>query len=298
MPCHTSARALRPLVTTTALASAALLSTLLSACGGSGDDGPANSANVTPSATHVVGGTLTGLASTTRITLSLGSETLTLTGDGSFQFGTPVADQGSYTVQLSAGPVGQHCTLSGASGTATADVRTVAVSCEAPAYAVMYAFGEHNTAVVGSAPWGELVQASDGRLYGLAMAGGARNSGTAFRLGLDGSFTLLHTFGSDASDGTSPLGSLSLAGDGTLWGTTGSGGYGDQGTVFQMDSNGNMLQRIGIGSADNPTTGTWTNGRLLPMPDGRFIGTTSAGGPGGCGTVFIASPSGRSMAML
>jgi uncharacterized repeat protein (TIGR03803 family) len=294
MPSFTPHPTLRPL-TATALAWAALLSS----CGGSGDDAPAaDGGKVTPSATHVVGGTLTGLASTTRLSLSLGSETLTLNGDGSFEFSTPVADQASYTVQLSARPVGQHCTLSGASGTATADVRNVSVSCEAPAYAVMYAFGAHNTAVVGSAPWGELVQASDGQLYGLAMVGGNLNAGTAFRLALDGSYTLLHSFGSDAIDGASPLGSLSLATDGTLWGTTGAGGYGNQGTVFQMATDGVMLQRISVGSADNPYIGRFTNGRLLQWPDGRWLGLNQNGGLGNVGTVFIAGGSDHAMAML
>jgi uncharacterized repeat protein (TIGR03803 family) len=271
-----------------AFALAASVLPLLSACGGGGGDDASPSGQ--PVDTHLIGGTVTGLAATTRITLSLGSETLTLDGDGAFQFSTPVPDQGRYAVQISGRPVGQTCTLSGATGTATAQVNTVQVSCPAPAYSVLYAFGAHDVAVVGGAPWGQVVQTPNGRLFGLAMVGGNGGGGTAFSLGLDGSFTLLHTFGSEAHDGITPLSSPTLATDGTVWGTTGYNIDGSWGTVFRMGTDGTVLTRIALPS--NGEAGLWPMGRLLVMPNGDVVGTNNKRGANACGTVFRATPAG------
>jgi uncharacterized repeat protein (TIGR03803 family) len=268
-------------------ATAALL-TLLAACGGGGGDDATPSGG--PVATHLIGGTLTGLASTTRITLSLGAETITLNSDGGFQFRSPVADQAPYSVQISSRPVGQTCTLSGATGTATADVNTVQVSCPPAAYSVLYAFGAHDVAVVGGALWGQVVQTPDGRLFGLTMVGGNGGGGTAYSLGLDGSFTLLHTFGSEAHDGVTPLSSPTLAADGTVWGTTGYNIDGSWGTVFRMGTDGTVLTRIALPSSGE--AGLWPMGRLQVMPNGDVVGTNNKHGANQCGTVFRATSAG------
>ena len=95
----------------------------LAACGG-GNGGS------TP-ATYTIGGTVSGLATGTRLTLAnSGGNALTVTANGAFTFTTPVAFNGSYAVTVGAQPTGQICTVSGGSGTSVAaNVTNVSVSC-------------------------------------------------------------------------------------------------------------------------------------------------------------------------
>lgn len=117
--------------------------TFLAGCGGDGA-----SSNVPPASTPVtpvtpetpetptnpgpvaftIGGTLTGLASGATVVLQNNSvDALTLSSSGTFRFATPVS--GSYAVTVGTQPAGQTCTVSHASGTATASVTDVAVDC-------------------------------------------------------------------------------------------------------------------------------------------------------------------------
>ena len=67
-----------------------------------------------------------------------GGDDLSVSGNGSFTFGTAVADGAAYAVTVKANPSGQSCTVSGGSGTvASANVTNVAVSCSnAASYSV------------------------------------------------------------------------------------------------------------------------------------------------------------------
>lgn len=77
----------------------------------------------------------------------------------------------------------------------------------------------------------------DASLYGTTAFGGPFGEGTAFRIGLDGSAArILHSFGEGASDGRSPSGGLSWNADGTLIGTTQSGGSANTGTIFTVST--------------------------------------------------------------
>ena len=81
--------------------------------------------------TYTIGGTVTGLASGTQLTLDdNGADPTTVTANGSFSFATPVAYGGSYSVTVGTQPSGQTCTVGGGSGSAVhADVSSVSVSC-------------------------------------------------------------------------------------------------------------------------------------------------------------------------
>jgi uncharacterized repeat protein (TIGR03803 family) len=72
----------------------------------------------------------------------------------------------------------------------------------------------------GELPLAGLVMDASGNLYGTTQAGGAYSMGTAFKLSPNGAFTLLHTFGSTANDGTAPEAPLTLDSKGNLYGTT------------------------------------------------------------------------------
>jgi uncharacterized repeat protein (TIGR03803 family) len=106
---------------------------------------------------------------------------------------------------------------------------------------VLHSFG--GNAADGQAPSGALVQGIDGNFYGLTSAGGNTpagsatpncNCGTIFRITPAGEETLLYSFGTSANDGKQPSGALLQASDGNFYGTTGSGGPSNDGTVFKL----------------------------------------------------------------
>jgi uncharacterized repeat protein (TIGR03803 family) len=92
----------------------------------------------------------------------------------------------------------------------------------------------------------ELLEASDGRLFGTTEGGGTHNAGTVFRLIRDGSdYTVLHTFSRNSGDGANlgrgwdPAPGLVEGEDGWLYGTTlAGGGIHNAGTVFKLNKDG------------------------------------------------------------
>ncbi len=82
--------------------------------------------------TYTVSGTLTGLTGTGLVLVDNGTDTLTVTsGATSFTFKTAVAKGGAYAVTVGTQPTnpGQTCTVTNGSGTATANVTNVQVTC-------------------------------------------------------------------------------------------------------------------------------------------------------------------------
>ncbi len=161
-------------------------------------------------------------------------------------------------------------------------------------YALLHVFA--GGAGDGVTPFVGLVQGTDGTLYGATFGGGAQNKGVVFKLQPDGSgFTLLHTFVGGVADGVSAVGTLSLGGDGTIYGTTQSGGANSAGIVFKVQPDGTgftVVQSLpGIG-------GTTPKARVLLASDGVLYGTTSGGGTAGAGTLFKVRPDGTGFATL
>ena len=75
----------------------------------------------------------------------------------------------------------------------------------------------------GTAPVAELVQASDGNLYGSASAGGANGAGTIFRYDLTAP-GLTKLYDHVTADGSTPYGRMVQASNGLLYGMTYAGG--------------------------------------------------------------------------
>src|SRR3984957_16037569 len=84
----------------------------------------------------------------------------------------------------------------------------------------------------GAYPSGELIQATNGNLYGTTSQGGANGYGTIFEITPTGLLTTLHNF--DGSDGASPLAGLLQDTNGDLYGTTNRGGANSLGTIFKL----------------------------------------------------------------
>ncbi len=150
----------------------------------------------------------------------------------------------------------------------------------------------------GANPFANVIQGSDGALYG-TTAYGSPNAieGTVFKMNTNGSgFTVLHSFifTNSPTDGADPGGALVQGRDGVLYGTTGSGGTYDAGTVFKLNTDGSGYQVIynfGQGNTAGPLAA------LVQGSDGTLYGTTY-GGYGYKGTVFKLSTNGTSFLAL
>jgi uncharacterized repeat protein (TIGR03803 family) len=164
-------------------------------------------------------------------------------------------------------------------------------------YTVLRNLGQDKTDAV--LPYGGLLQAPDGYLYGTTLRGGANDRGTVFRLSTTGSeFSILHSF--NGQDGENPEGALIVGADGNLYGTTLQGGSSSRGTVFKITTSGTLTSVYSFpslgafntqGQAIN-ATGANPRAGLLLAADGNFYGTAYQGGPAGNGTVFRMTPAG------
>ncbi len=90
-------------------------------------------------ALYTVGGTVSGLAMGDSVMLEdNGGNSLTVSANGAFVFTTPVAAGASYAVTVVTQPSNpmQACGIAGGTGTATADITSVTVTCVTNAYAI------------------------------------------------------------------------------------------------------------------------------------------------------------------
>ncbi len=137
----------------------------------------------------------------------------------------------------------------------------------------------------GASPYGGLIQAKDGNLYGTTGAGGPAGAGTVFKIvPSSGAESVVYAF-AGGSDGANPYAGVIQATDGNLYGTTVSGGAGADGTVFMLTP-GSGAERIVYAFAGGSGDGANPYGGLLQATDGKLYGTTSKGGASGAGIVF------------
>lgn len=160
-------------------------------------------------------------------------------------------------------------------------------------YSVVYHFDNFS----GAHPYGSLLQASDGKLYGMTYGGGFYDGGVLFSFDpATGVYTNLWTLGNFVST-PHPYGSLIQAKDGRLYGMTSADGIGF-GTIFTYDLAGATYKVLrSFGSPD----GIAPRGDLLQATDGKLYGMTSGGGPAGsssAGTIFSFDPTNASYLVL
>jgi uncharacterized repeat protein (TIGR03803 family) len=140
----------------------------------------------------------------------------------------------------------------------------------------------------GVYPYSGVVSYARGNLYGTTEEGGASGAGTVFQVASSGDETLLYSF-TGGSDGGYPAGGLVLAADGSFYGCTQYGGAGNLGTVFKVDTAGNLTTLHSFSGSDGATP---YDGALALDAAGNIYGTTLQGGSSkgcggyGCGVVF------------
>lgn len=154
----------------------------------------------------------------------------------------------------------------------------------------------------------ELTAGGDGFFYGTTFSGGSgsctNGCGTLFRVDTAGTVEVLHSF-TGGNDGDGPIGGVSRGSDGTLYGTTSSGGTFRMGTVFRY-KNGVYKKLHDFSLLPN---GVGSNPVAAPVqgPDGALYGTTLHGGspaagtcesPIGCGTLYRMTTKGEAATRL
>jgi uncharacterized repeat protein (TIGR03803 family) len=151
----------------------------------------------------------------------------------------------------------------------------------------------------GYCPRGALLQAGDGNFYGTTVYGGANGllDGTIFKISPSGKLTTLYSFCSQSgcTDGYQPAAGLVQGTDGNFYGTTFLGGAHSGGTAFKITPTGKLTTLHSFCSQSGCTDGQFPTDALVQDNNGKFYGTTTAGGgtstvcPSGCGTVFSLS---------
>ncbi len=171
----------------------------------------------------------------------------------------------------------------------------------------------------GSNPYSSLVQDRAGNLYGVAPYGGSQSCETQSGIGCGAVFKLAHKTGgwvfsplyafTGLSDGSNPVGSLAIASDGSIYGTTDAGGvadcrdsFGDGcGTVFHLQPPPNfcssflcswnatvLYQFTGGNNGNDSLAGVVLDGA------GNLYGTLYQGGASQSGAAYELSRSGSS----
>src|SRR6185295_1267809 len=138
----------------------------------------------------------------------------------------------------------------------------------------------------GLAPASSLIQAHDGKFYGMVVSGGADNFGSIYSYDpLSGVYTLLKSL-SDI-DGRYPTGSLLEASDGKLYGMTNGGSSDNNGILFSYDPQTSICTKLyDFLSYAASNDGTFPYGSLIQGSDGKLYGVTCAGGEDNGGAIF------------
>jgi hypothetical protein len=227
--------------------------------------------------TFTVAGAVSGLASGQQVTLqNNGTNPVTVTANGSFNFSTPVAYNGSYAVTIGTQPTGQTCSVSnGSGGGITGSVTNVSVVCSA------------NTYTIGGSAAGLALGSQ------LTLLNNGSNPLTLSSTDLSFTFSTAIPFGGSYSVtvGTQPVGQICSVTNGT--GTNVSGNINNVSVACNLStpqvSSGNLyVSEFPLGPFDlvNKQTGVLTAQSATSCgaisssalgPDGRAIGTKSDG---------------------
>jgi uncharacterized repeat protein (TIGR03803 family) len=153
------------------------------------------------------------------------------------------------------------------------------------AFNSLYSF---TNGIDGASPYAGLAQGVGGAFYGVTAYGGSNNDGAVFQITSGGALTALYSF-TNGVDGSQPRAALTLAGDGSFYGTAYAGGSNGQGVVFHLTAAGALIP---LHSFKGGNEGANPLGQLLLWTNGVLYGTTYAGGASNLGTVFKITTSG------
>ena len=140
----------------------------------------------------------------------------------------------------------------------------------------------------GSNPWSKLIQAKNGKLYGMTVGGGVYDCGVIFEWDpvKDTCIKKIDLNGTDR--GRSPYNCpLMQASNGKLYGMTYFGGSIDRGMLFEWDAETNVfIKRVDF----EDSNGAYPQGSLIEASDGKLYGMVAYGGNYGKGVLFQWDP--------
>lgn len=165
----------------------------------------------------------------------------------------------------------------------------VAIALPAQTFNVLQSFNNTD----GANPFPALVQATNGDLYGTTYGGGANLSGAIFKVTPAGALTTVYSFCSqtNCTDGALPRGGLIQDSNGSLYGTTLSGGANNRGTVYKITLAGVLTTLYSFCNVAGCADGAQPFAGLVQASNGALYGTTISGG-NGFGTIFEISAGG------
>jgi uncharacterized repeat protein (TIGR03803 family) len=139
----------------------------------------------------------------------------------------------------------------------------------------------------GQAPV-HLVQGTSANTFiGTTAIGGTNDAGTVFQITSAGTVTTLHQFSGTntvVNDGTGPI--IFLVSGANFIGTTELGGTNNDGTAFQITSQGTFTMIHEFNDADGAEP------IILAKSGANFVGTTVLGGSNGVGSAFLLTSAG------
>jgi len=162
------------------------------------------------------------------------------------------------------------------------------------ALTTLYSFCMETGCADGKYPGANVVQSTDGNLYGTTDYGGVYNGGEFFKITSGGALTVLYSFCAKATctDGEGPYTGVIQATDGNFYGTTHSGGVYSSGSVFKLTPAGSLTTLYSFCAQSECPDGRTPTAGLVQATDGNLYGTTSLNGANGYGTVFKITTAG------
>jgi hypothetical protein len=244
------------------------------------------SANVTnvqvvcSNVSYSIGGTVSGLTGTGLVLQDNGGNNLPLSANGSFTFSNSVASGAAYSVTVLTQPTGQSCTVTNGSGTASANVSNVQVTCSTTTYTI-------GGTVSGLTGAGLVLQDNSGNnlsvsasgsfTFSTAVASGSTYSVTVFTQPTGQSCTVTNGSGTASANVTNVqvvCSNVSYSIGGTVSGLTGTG-------LVLQDNGGNNLAVSASGSFTFSTavaSGAAYSVTVLTQPTGQSCTVTNGSG--------------------
>jgi uncharacterized repeat protein (TIGR03803 family) len=145
----------------------------------------------------------------------------------------------------------------------------------------------------GSFPYGALLRASSGKIYGTTYYGGRNGLGAVYELSPrsvgEWNERIIYSF-QTGSDGNSPISNLVSDAAGNFYGTTSEGGLGS-GTIFKLaPAGGGRWTESVVHSFAGPPDGGFSYNGMVVDPFGNFYGATVHGGTDDDGSVYQFTP--------
>ncbi|PBQ33362.1 hypothetical protein CNR22_16775 [Sphingobacteriaceae bacterium] len=141
------------------------------------------------------------------------------------------------------------------------------------------------TGNIGGASQGDLLEATNGKIYGLTRFGGSTNAGVIFEYDIAIPASPVYTKKADFStaNGSLPFGSLIQVSTGKLYGFTSAGGAASGGIIFKYNMSATSYSKtIDL----NSSNGGSPSGGLMQASNGKFYGLTPIGGTSNLGTLY------------